>query len=332
MSLPLPTRTPHSRHCLGPGCQQPHTAPSPASAAHDSEILPDSGDNIPATARPFLPPRSVPRPAQQTSTTNIQNSESGHVNLAANANDVDSLDQQADDHIFYSSAQRCKRHKTTEFWTFKIIDSDGTIKPARLSVREAIERPNARKIVLRFNRAKQAIGDKAGLLSGVLGLLGTDYGKFLIYIKGTIKKNILKSMEKSWKEGRLRLYDTFYEPKFTTVENIEQRPPGIDREHWRWFLNYRTEEEIKVFGKEKPGRVRGMGAGPTPSQLFGPNSRAPVNGVQVEETQRKLLELQAELEYEKLKRKAMEDALIYLYQRQGEELPPDIAAGMSFVE
>ena len=98
----------------------------------------------------------------------------------------------------------------------------------------------------------------------------------------------------------------------------------------------------QVFGKERPGRVRGVGSGPTPSQLFGLNSHVTVNGVQVEETQRKLLELQAELEGEKLKRKVMEDdaaaekkkmkamesALIYLFQRQGEELPPDIAAGI----
>ncbi|RYQ90833.1 hypothetical protein Ahy_B09g096812 isoform N [Arachis hypogaea] len=212
-----------------------------------------------------------------------------------------------------------------------------------------MERPNGRKIVLRFNNAKQAIGDEAGLLSGVL-------------------------------ETRLRLYDRFYEPTFTTEQNLENRPPGIDREHWRWFLDYRAEPETKseeqgrivgrgelwikvhkkkdgsyindearaigVFGKEKPGRVRGVGFGPTPSQLFGPNSHASGNGVQQEETQRKLLELQAELEGEKLKRKAMEDeaasdkkkmkamesALIYLFQRQGEELPPEIAAGTGFVE
>ncbi|RYQ90826.1 hypothetical protein Ahy_B09g096812 isoform K [Arachis hypogaea] len=247
-------------------------------------------------------------------------------------------------------------------------------------------------------------------------------------------------MGKSWKETRLRLYDRFYEPTFTTEQNLENRPPGIDREHWRWFLDYRAEPETKgkckknvvnrskqqythtgssksfarrieeetlllqseeqgrivgrgelwikvhkkkdgsyindearaigekieeieqqdessrmlsqndsiaqVFGKEKPGRVRGVGFGPTPSQLFGPNSHASGNGVQQEETQRKLLELQAELEGEKLKRKAMEDeaasdkkkmkamesALIYLFQRQGEELPPEIAAGTGFVE
>ncbi|XP_057740323.1 uncharacterized protein LOC130957484 [Arachis stenosperma] len=472
---------------VGPGCQQPQTAPPPvpppASASHcdDSEILPDSGDSVPQTSCPFLPPRSVPRPALQTSTTNIQNSEPSHVNSADNANDVDSVDQAADESFVDSRAQNRKGRKTTEFWEVRIIDSDGTMKPARLSVREAMERPNGRKIVLRFNKAKQAIGNEAGLLSGVLGLLGSDFGKFpiceeswrkittkdkvynecvkqIFHInedsEGVIKKNILKSMGKSWKETRLRLYNAYFEPTFTTEQNIENRPPGIDREHWRWFLDYRAKPETKekckknaknrskqqythtggsksfarrieeeseqqgrivgrgelwiavhkkkdgsymndearaigltlsvianlpvmfidflnfderieeieqqdessrvlsqndsiaqVFGKEKPGRVRGVGFGPTPSQLFGPNSHGPGNGVQQEETQRKLLELEAQLEGEKLKRKAMEDeaaadkkkmkamesALIYLFQRQGEELPPDIAAGMSFV-
>ncbi|RYR50481.1 hypothetical protein Ahy_A07g037092 [Arachis hypogaea] len=84
----------------------------------------------------------------------------------------------------------------------------------------------------------------------------------------------------------------------------------------------------QVFGKEKPSRVRGVGFGLTPTQLFGLNSHAPGNGVEVEETQRKLLALQAELEGKKFKRKAMENeaaagkkkmqsmerALIYLFQ------------------
>ncbi|XP_057719131.1 uncharacterized protein LOC130933517 [Arachis stenosperma] len=206
------------------------------------------------------------------------------------------------------------------------------------------------------------------MLSGVFGLLGSDYGKFRICRKSwrqittkdkvynecvkqifhfnedseeTIKKNISKSMRKSWKETRLRLYDRFYDPTFMTEQNLENCLPGIDREHWRLFLDYRVEPETKekcrknaenrskqqythaggsksfawrmeeeVFRKEKPGRVHGVGFGPTHSQLFGPNSHAPGNGVQLEETQRKLLELQAELDGEKLKRKAMEDEAV----------------------
>ncbi|RYR28550.1 hypothetical protein Ahy_B01g052693 isoform B [Arachis hypogaea] len=85
----------------------------------------------------------------------------------------------------------------------------------------------------------------------MLGLLGSDFEKFSIceeswrkittkdkvYNKcvkqifhfdedseGTIKKNILESMGKSWKETRLRLYNAYFEPTFTTEQNIENRP------------------------------------------------------------------------------------------------------------
>ncbi|XP_057745495.1 uncharacterized protein LOC130963389 [Arachis stenosperma] len=203
-------------------------------------------------------------------------------------------------------------------------------------------------------------------------------------------------MRKSWKETRLRLYNTSSQrsrlnkilrivrresiesigdgsltiaPKLRQRKNAKNRSKqlythtGGSKSFARRMEEEKRIEEIEqqdessrvlsqndsiaqVFRKEKPGRVRGVGFGPTPSQLFGPNSHASGNGIQLEETQRKLLELQAKLEGEKLKRKAMEDeaaakkkkmkamdsALIYLFQRQGEELPLDIAAGMSFVE
>ncbi|XP_020962348.1 uncharacterized protein LOC110264539 [Arachis ipaensis] len=50
-----------------------------------------------------------------------------------------------------------------------------------------------------------------------------------------------------------------------------------------------------------------MGLGPTSSQVFDMNSHQPNNGFEREESQRVLLELQAELAAKKLKRKAMED-------------------------
>ncbi|XP_016164486.2 uncharacterized protein LOC107607005 [Arachis ipaensis] len=242
----------------GPGCQQPLTAPPSGSGSHqaDSQVLPAGGDGIPPTSRPFRPPRSEPRPATQMSANSVHNSELGQETLLeANAPEVESRDHEDDDHSSASGAQSRKRRKTTEFWTVKIIDSDGTVKPARLSVREAMERPNGRRIVLRFNNEMQPIGDEAGLLSGVLGLLGSDYAKFPIGkeswhkvttknkvynecvkqifhfdedSEGSIKKYILQSMGRSWKETRLRLYNAFYEPTFTFEQNIEHRPPEID--------------------------------------------------------------------------------------------------------
>ncbi|XP_072092204.1 uncharacterized protein [Arachis hypogaea] len=175
---------------LGLGCQQPQAALPLASASHydDAQILLTSGDGVPATSCLFRPSRNEPRPAPQISTSSLHNSEPCHENLDANVDEVDSLDQEVDDQSFVASgAQSRKGHKTTEFWTVKIINADGTMKPAKLSVREAMERPNGRRIVLKFNNIKQPIRDEAGLLSGVLGLLGSDYGKFSI-------------CEKSWRK------------------------------------------------------------------------------------------------------------------------------------
>ncbi|RYR73112.1 hypothetical protein Ahy_A02g007428 [Arachis hypogaea] len=438
----------------GPGSQQPQTTPPSASRSHqaDSQVLPAGGDGIPPTSRPFRPPRNEPRPSTQmsaivfTTWSYVRRPFWRNLMIIKLTTTLVLLDLRV--------AKDARLHSFGQLRSSILT----AVKPTRLSVREAMERPNGRRI---------PIGDKAGLLSGVLGLLGSDYGKFSIgkeswhkvttkdkvynecvkikiYIpfqifhfdedsKGSIKKYIWKSMGRSWKETRLGLYNAFYEPTFTFEQNIEHHPPEIDREHWKKFLEYRAKPETKekckknatnrskqlythtgdsksfawrmeeeskegesveesygsqckkndgsymndearaigvkrieeieqqdessrvlsqndsiaqVFGKEKSGRVRGVGFGLTPTQLFGLNSHAPGNRVEVEEIQRKLFALQAELEGEKLKRKAMEDeaaadkkkmqamkrALIYLFQRQGEELPQDITVRMSSME
>ncbi|KAL4397043.1 hypothetical protein AHAS_Ahas01G0152400 [Arachis hypogaea] len=55
-----------------------------------------------------------------------------------NANDVDSVDQAADESFVDSRAQNRKGRKTTEFWEVRIIDSDGTILTAGISDRNYI--------------------------------------------------------------------------------------------------------------------------------------------------------------------------------------------------
>nr|XP_025692568.1 uncharacterized protein LOC112794802 [Arachis hypogaea] len=340
--------------------------------------------------------------------------------------------------------------------------SEGIIKQAKMSVREAMERSlNGSKIILRFNEELQVVGDGAGLLSGILGALGSDYSKFPICEKswakvrgkdrvyddcikemfhfqdrsGLIKKSFLKQMGKSWKNTRGRLFDSHYKPTRTLEQNLEQRPEGIPREHWKWFIEYRNDSATKAkckqnalnrkkqlythtggskslarareeksqlqgrtvgrgevwilnlkrsddsyiheeaqrigekiyeieqldestrilsendslaqaLGKEHPGRVRGMGHGPTPSQLFHPSLQPLVDRAQVEETQRMLCELQAEVTTEKLKRKAIEDELAaeknkrqeienvlsYLVKQQCGEPPPDIAVRMNSLD
>nr|XP_025684912.1 uncharacterized protein LOC112785684 [Arachis hypogaea] len=175
---------------------------------------------------------------------------------------------------------------------------------------------------------------------------------------------------RAWKDTRNHLYNYFYKSDLTLEQNIKGRPSGITADHWRWFLDYRNSEETKeriakieqhdessrllsqndslaqALGKEHPGRVRGIGIGPTTSQVFGTISLQPSIETQREETQRVLLELQLELAVEKLKwkamkdeaaaekmkRQAMESALMCLVQGQGGELPLDVATWMNSLE
>ncbi|XP_052110315.1 uncharacterized protein LOC107466475 [Arachis duranensis] len=155
--------------------------------------------------------------------------------------------------------------------------SEGIVKQAKMSVREAMERSlNGSKIILRFNKELQAVEDGADLFSGILGALGSDYNKFSICEKswvkvrgkdkvyddcikemfhfqdssGLMKKTFLKQMGKSWKNTRGRLFDSHYKPTMTLEKNLEQRLEGIPREHWKWFIEYCNDPATKAKCKQ----------------------------------------------------------------------------------
>ncbi|XP_025661634.1 uncharacterized protein [Arachis hypogaea] len=261
--------------------------------------------------------------------------------------------------------------------------------------------PNCRKIVLWFNDRLQPVGNEAGILSGVVGMLGSDYTKFPIYEKDWRKVGSRDKIYNECVEVNRYIFVQSWNLNSTPTNNlilllqelfhfeedsggiIKRRPPGITSDHWRWFLDYRNSEETKekcrknaenrskqlythtggskslarlgeeeeriaeieqhdessrllsqndslaqTLGKEHLGRVCSMGIGPTTSQVFGTNSPQSSIRTQREETQRVLLELQAELAAEKLKktmdnevatektkRQAMGSALMCLVQR-----------------
>ncbi|MED6173726.1 hypothetical protein PIB30_062337 [Stylosanthes scabra] len=85
----------------------------------------------------------------------------------------------------------------------------------------------------------------------------------------------------------------------------------------------------QVLGKENPGRFRGVGSGPCPTQLFDQTSQSSSHGVQIHEYQKEIVELRAEAAKEKKKRQTMENVLRFLIQRQGDDLSPEIASQMN---
>ncbi|MED6168955.1 hypothetical protein PIB30_016642 [Stylosanthes scabra] len=85
----------------------------------------------------------------------------------------------------------------------------------------------------------------------------------------------------------------------------------------------------QVLGKEHPRRVRGVGSEPCPTKVFGSTSQQSSYGVQLEEYQKEIIELKADAAEEKKKRHTMENLLRFLIQRQGDDLPPEIASEMN---
>ncbi|XP_020976798.1 uncharacterized protein LOC107617938 isoform X1 [Arachis ipaensis] len=106
----------------------------------------------------------------------------------------------------------------------------------------------------------------------------------------------------------------------------EERNEAIEQSDESSRLLSQNDLLVQALGKEHSDKVRGMGLGPTSSQVFGINYHQPSNGFEREETQRVLLELQAELAAEKLKRKAVEDE-VAVEKTKRQAVEDEVAAG-----
>ncbi|RYR25422.1 hypothetical protein Ahy_B02g059149 [Arachis hypogaea] len=85
----------------------------------------------------------------------------------------------------------------------------------------------------------------------------------------------------------------------------------------------------QVLGKEDPGRVCALGAGPCPTQVFVNTAGQPSgSGEQNEEYERRIAELTTKIEEEQAKRQSMGKVLGYIIQQQGGNLLADAAVAL----
>ncbi|KAF7826633.1 mucin-1-like isoform X2 [Senna tora] len=271
-------------------------------------------------------------------------------------------------------------------FTSDTSNSHGVKREGRLKTNGVWTLPAGQRIVVPFNRQGQPIGEAAGLLSGFLGIIGTDLTTFPISYyswklvpcnyKDTAFSNIkakfcldneiakcfvLKKLGNNWRNYRGWLFHTFYEVQMSREHNLDNHPDFIPYDMWAGFVDYRlnprtqemesggpvsrgaifvathkkrdgsfVNDEAKnicekiielenqgtisaqiseqdsvgqVLGKEHPGRVRGLGFGPTPTQVFGLSTtrlgRIPLNysnGDTTNALQQEIVRLQSELE------------------------------------
>ncbi|XP_020972485.1 uncharacterized protein LOC110269161 [Arachis ipaensis] len=134
-----------------------------------------------------------------------------------------------------------------------------------LTVKEALAIPPGKKIVLNHNRELQQVGQAAGLLSGFLGTLASDFQQLPISEKswktmskaskehafdqfkrvfhyeddgrGIIKRGIVKRIGSSWRNTRNHLFHKVYDEELTFAENLKRKPAK--------FLEYRLDEDTQ---------------------------------------------------------------------------------------
>ncbi|RYR54056.1 hypothetical protein Ahy_A06g029305 [Arachis hypogaea] len=169
----------------------PLAPPASSPSADDDWLIPpppiNGGVSAAAPLRPFRPSRTEPRPEPQTA-NGVQVTELCNEDVDPEANEVDSFEEHIDRMFATSDVEKHKGRQTIEFWDVELIDSDGIVKQVKMNVREAMERSlNGSKVILRFNDKLQAVGDGAGMLSDILGVLGSDYSKFPICEKSWAK-------------------------------------------------------------------------------------------------------------------------------------------------
>ncbi|XP_020978003.1 uncharacterized protein LOC107636086 [Arachis ipaensis] len=129
------------------------------------------------------------------------------------------------------------KKKDTDYWVVDVIES-AVISSMELTVKEALALPPGKKIVLHHNRELQQVGQAAGLLSGFLGTLRSDFQQLLICAKSW------KTMSKASKE---HAYDQVkvYDEELTFEQNIKRKPARIEANHWKKFLQYRLDDDTK---------------------------------------------------------------------------------------
>ncbi|RYR49751.1 hypothetical protein Ahy_A07g036265 [Arachis hypogaea] len=150
---------------------------------------------------------------------------------------------------------------------------DDLFAACELTVNEALALPPRKKIVLNHNRELQQVGQAAGLLSGFLGTLASDFEQFPIGEKswktiskaskehafgqfkrvfhyeddgkGIIKRGIVQRIENFWRNARNHLFHKVYDEELTFDQNLKRKPAGIEANHWKKFLEYRLNEDTK---------------------------------------------------------------------------------------
>ncbi|CAI8586475.1 unnamed protein product [Vicia faba] len=115
------------------------------------------------------------------------------------------------------------------------------------------DKPNALRIIMEFDKYNSPIGEAAGLLAGICGLVETNIlffpigfekwssipegyfnkqRKILFQVHEDLAKRYIEvSIGKNWKKYRLKLWNAKYDPLVSKSQIIENKPEDVNLDH-----------------------------------------------------------------------------------------------------
>nr|XP_025635506.1 uncharacterized protein LOC112729547 [Arachis hypogaea] len=217
-------------------------------------------------AVPFRPPRNE---TQMASSSDIGDARAPATNRKHPPDSHEGVDDHSEDEDYDPEADEIE---SFDDHLDNMYSSDACFL-VNLTVKEALALPPGKKIVLHHNRELQQVGQAAGLLSGFLETLGSDFQQLPICAKswktmskaskehaydqvkrvfhyeddkrGWIKRGILQRIRSYWRNSRNHLFHKVYDEELTFEENIKRKPVGIEANHWKKFLQYWLDDDTK---------------------------------------------------------------------------------------
>ncbi|XP_057719404.1 uncharacterized protein LOC130933813 [Arachis stenosperma] len=161
---------------------------------------------------------------------------------------------------------------------------NGVISSMELTVKEALALPPRKKVVLHHNRELQQVDQAAGLLSGFLETLGSDFQQLPICAKSWktmskaskehaydqvkrvfhyeddkrwwIKRGIVQRIGSCWRNSRNNLFHKVYNEELTFEENIRRKPARIEEKCRINDVNRSKQQYTHTGGSKTMARKR----------------------------------------------------------------------------
>ncbi|XP_057427922.1 uncharacterized protein LOC130721189 isoform X5 [Lotus japonicus] len=170
------------------------------------------------------------------------------------------------------SSTSSSTRESTRLWTVQAIDEHGNQKTIQLTITDVFDMPKGQLIIVPFDRQRRACGQAAALLSGACGRIVLDPNNVPINFESWkevvdpykddcfntlknlfhfqtlelfAKRYCLLIMGRKYRNGKLKLWNSKYDPSYSRGYLIANVPDGVPKDQWSSFVDYHLKQEYQ---------------------------------------------------------------------------------------